>query len=174
MTRWQLTVSLLILLLTAISSSAFASGTTVTVEISWTVLPFQSLSIAGDDSGDATVYSRFDLRQPTEADFAVGYIEECSALTLNAASNIPWTIKVHALESDMGASDDGTYIKPLTDFSLRSNGGPYSSVAGCDQTLARGDTGEHTLVIDYKVDTEKETHKGGDYGLTLVYTITSS
>lgn len=173
MTRWQLTVSLLILLLTAISSSAFASGTTVTVEISWTVLPFQSLSIAGDDSGDATVYSRFDLRQPTEADFAVGYIEECSALTLNAASNIPWTVKVHALESDMGTSDDGTYIKPLTDFSLRSNGGPYSSITGCDRTLAGGDTGEHTLVIDYKVDTEKETHKGGDYGLTLVYTITS-
>ena len=71
-------------------------------------------------------------------------------------------------------SDDGTYIKPLTDFSLRSNGGPYSSITGFDRTLARGDTGEHTLVIDYKVDTEEETHKGGDYGLTLVYTITSS
>jgi len=24
------------------------------------------------------------------------------------------------------------------------------------------------------IDTEKETHKDGDYGLTLVYTITSS
>lgn len=174
MTRWQLTVSLLILLLTAISSTAFASGTTVTVEVSWTVLPFQSLSIAGDGSGDAAVYSRFDLRQPTEADFAVGYIEVQSALTLKTASNIPWTVKVHALESDMGASDDGTYIKPLTDFSLRSNGGQYSSITGFDQTLASGDTGEYTLVIDYKVDTEKETHKDGDYGLTLVYTITSS
>ncbi len=174
MTRWQLTVSLLILLLAAISSTAFASRTTATVEVSWTVLPFQSLSIAGDSSGDAAVYSRFGLRQPTEADFAVGYVEERSALTLKAASNIPWTVQVHALESNMGSSNDGTYTKPLTDFSLRSNGGSYSSITGFDQTLASGDTGEHTLVIDYKVDTEKETHRDGDYGLTLVYTITGS
>jgi hypothetical protein len=116
MTRWQLTVSLLILLLAGIYSTGFASGTTATVEVSFAVLPFQSLFVAGDDSGDATVYSRFDLRQPTEADFAVGYIEERSALTLEAVSNIPWTGKVH------------------------------------------------------KVDTEKETYRNGDYGLTVVYT----
>lgn len=174
MTRWQLTTPLLILLIAAISSSVFASGTTSTVEVSWTVLPFLSLSIAGEQNGDATVYSRFDLRRPTEADFAVGYIEQPSALTLTAASNTSWTVKVHTLESDMGTSDDGIYTKPLTDFSLCANGGPYSSITGFDQTLASGDAGKHTLVIDYKVATEEETHKDGDYGLTLVYTITGS
>jgi len=163
-------VSLLILLLAAISSSAFATGTTATVKVSFTVLPFQSLFIAGDDSDDATVCSRFDLRQSSEADFAVGYIEERSAMTLKAASDIPWTVKVRALESDSGTSDDGTYAKPLTDFSLCGNGGPYSSITGSDQTLASSDTGEHTLVVDYKVDTEKGTHRDGDYGLTVVYT----
>ena len=145
MTRWQLIVSLLILLLAAISSSAFATGATATVKVSFTVLPFQSLSIAGDDSGDATVCSRFDLRQSSEADFAVGYMEERSALTLKAASNIPWTVNVHAL-------------------------GSSSSIAGFDQTLAGGDTGEYILVIDYNIDTEKGAHRDGDYGLTVVYT----
>jgi len=166
MTRCQLTVSLLILLLAAISSSAFA---TATVKVSLTFLPVQSLSIAGDDSGDATVYSRFDLRQPSEANSAVGYIEERSALTLKAAGNIPWTVKVRALESDAGISDDETHKKPLADFSLRSNGGPSSSIAGFDQTLAGGDTGEYTPVIDCKIDAEKGTHRDGDYGLIVVY-----
>ena len=170
MTRWQLIVSLLILLLAAISSSAFATGATATVKVSFTVLPFQSLSIAGDDSGDATVCSRFDLRQSSEADFAVGYMEERSALTLKAASNIPWTVNVHALESGAATSADGTYAKPLTDFSLRSDGGSSSSIAGSDQTLAGGDTGEYILVIDYNIDTEKGAHRDGDYGLTVVYT----
>ena len=170
MTRCQLTVSLLILLLAAISSSAFASGTTATVKVSFTVLPFQSLVIAGDDSGDATVYSRFDLRQPSEANSAVGYIEKKSALTLKAAGNIPWTVNVRALESDAGTSDDETYNKFLADFSLRSDGGSSSSIAGSDQTLAGGDTGEYILVIDYNIDTEKGAHRDGDYGLTVVYT----
>jgi len=30
----------------------------------------------------------------------------------------------------------------------------------------------HPLRIDYKVKTEKDSYKQGEYGLTLVYTIT--
>jgi hypothetical protein len=119
------------------------------------------------------VTSRFDLNQPAEIDFARGYIEKQGSLTLVATSNIPWTVKVHAIESDMGTSNDGTYVKPLSDFSLRANGRPYSSVTRFDQPLASGDRGAHTLVIDYRVLTEQEFYKEGDYGLTLVYTITS-
>lgn len=176
MKRWQLTLTLLILLLATVSSATPGSGTTatVTVEVTWTVVPFQSLAIAGDDSSNSTVTSRFDLHQPTEIDFARGYIEKQRALTLVATSNIPWTVKVHAVEPDMGTSDDGAYVKPLSDFSLRANGGSYSSVARFDQLLANGDRGAHTLVIDYKVLTEQESYKEGGYGLTLVYTITSN
>ena len=176
MTRWQATACVLILLLTAICSGAFASSATATVsvEVSWTVLPYLSLCVKGQESGEATVTSHYDLRQPSEADLSRGYIEERDALSLAAASNVSWAVKVHALESDMGTSDDGTYTKPLADFSLRANGGPYRSVSGFDQTLASGDAGAHDLVVDYKIDTDKETHKDGDYGLTLVYTITSS
>ncbi len=57
-----------------------------------------------------------------------------------ATSNIPWTVKIHAIGPDMGISDD---------------------------------VGAHTLIIDYKVLTGQESYKKGDYGLTLVYTITS-
>ena len=173
MARWQLIATLLILLLAITSSVSLAAATTATVKVSWKVLPFQSLAIAGDDSAGTTVFSHFDLRQPTDADFAAGYIEEQGALTLVTASNIPWTVQVHALESDMGSSDDGTYVKPLSDFSLRANGGAYFAVTRFDQTVANGDVGTHTLAIDYKVQTERESYKDGDYGLTLVYTITS-
>ncbi len=156
-----------------ISSSLYAeTSATVTVKVSWTVLPFQSLTIAGSADTDTTVVSHYVLPQPTESDFAVGYIEEEGALSLIAASNIPWTVRVHALEPNMGMSDDGTYVKPLSDFSLRANGSPYFSITSFDQTLASGGVGAHPLIIDYKVKTEKESYKSGDYGLTLVYTIT--
>ncbi len=175
MKRCRLVLTLLILLLATVCSATLGSGTTaaVTVEVTWTVVPFQSLAIAGDDSSNSTVTSRFDLHQPTEIDFARGYIEKHGALTLVATSNIPWTVKVHAIESDMGTSDDGTYVKPLSDFSLRANGRPYSSVTRFDQPLAGGDRGTHTLIIDYRILTEQESYKEGNYGLTLVYTIIS-
>lgn len=175
MTRWQLTMSLFVLFLAVATNPLLAAGTTAsaTAEVKWTIVPFQSLTIAGGNAAGAIVSSRFDLRQPMPADFALGYIEEKGALTLVAASNIPWTVKVHALESNMGVSEDGSYVKPLSDFALRVNGGGYFSVTPFDQVLASGDVGSHPLIIDYKVKTERESNKNGDYGLTLVYTITS-
>ena len=175
MKQWRPSLTLLILLVATIASGSRASGATATttVDVAWTIVPFQSLAIAGDDGSETAVQSRFDLHRPTAIDFARGYIEVQTALTLIATSNIPWTVKVHAVEPDMGTSDDGTYVKPLSDFSLRANDGAYSSVTRFDQSLACGDRGLHRLVIDYKVLTERESYKEGDYGLTLVYTITS-
>jgi len=72
----------------------------------------------------------------------------------------------------MGRSDDGTYVKPLSDFSLRANGGSYFSITIFDQTLATGGIGVHPFLIDYKVKTEKDSYKQGEYSLTLIYTIT--
>jgi len=152
---------------------AAGPSSTAVVHVSWTVLPFQSLTIAGSAAGtDTSVTDRYDVDTPSASDFAAGFIEDDGVLVLNAASNIPWAVKVHAIESDMGTSYDGNYTKPLSDFMLRANNGNFFSISTSDQVLANGTRGSYLLSVDYRVKIDKDTYKDGDYGLTLVYTIT--
>ncbi|MCD5415664.1 hypothetical protein LR032_00925 [Candidatus Bipolaricaulota bacterium] len=163
-----------VLALALLTGSALYAETsaTATVEVSWRILPFQSLTIDGAAGSGTRVVNHHALRQPTESDFAVGFIEVEGALTLIAASNIPWTVSVRAVEADMGRSDDGTFVKHLSAFSLRANGAPFFVITQFDQLLASGVAGRHRLTIDYRVELDGESHREGDYGLTLVYTIT--
>ncbi len=151
---------------------AAGKSATTTVTVSWRILPFQSLTIAGHGKVGTSVVSHFNLRQPTQADLAAGYIEDDGALTLVAVSNIPWAVKVHAVEPNMGTSNDGTYVKPLSDLMLRANGDKFSPISQFDQTVASGERGAYKLTIDYKVKLDSASYRPGDYGLTLVYTIT--
>ncbi len=169
MKKW-IAISLLLSILFSFAAIA-ADSATATVTVTWRVLPFQSLTIAGKGDSGTSVVSHFDLKAPTAADIAAGYIEEDGAITLVAASNIPWTVKVHALEGNLGESYDGTYVKPLSDFLVRANDGKFFPIAQFDQTLASGERGSYKLTIDYKVLLDSG-YKPGDYGLTLVYTIT--
>lgn len=121
---------------------------------------------------DGSVSNRYDVREPNASDLSAGFIEDDGVLVLNAASNIPWVVKVHAIESDMGASYDGSYTKPLSDFMVRANNASFFSVSTSDQVLASGTRGTYLLSVDYKVKIDESTHKNGDYGLTVVYTIT--
>ncbi len=116
--------------------------------------------------------SRYNLHAPSASDFAAGFIEDDDVIVLNAASNIPWAVKVHAIESSMGTSYDGTYTKPLSDFMVRANSGSFFSISTSDQVLASGTRGSYQLRVDYRVKVDESTYKDGDYGLTLVYTIT--
>ena len=77
------------------------------VRISWTILPFQSLTIIGQGENKTSISDHYVLHQPEAADFARGAVEERKALVLNATSNIPWTVKVYAVEPDMGTSYEG-------------------------------------------------------------------
>ena len=171
--RRCLTVLLTILFLLPAFALAAGPDSTAVVHVSWTVLPFQSLTVVGSTAGTGTsVTTSYTLPEPDAEDFSVGFIEEDEALVLKAASNIPWAVKVHALESDMGTSYDGSYTKPLSDFMIRANGGDFFSISTFDQVLASGGRGSYLLSVDYRVKVDEETHKEGDYGLTLVYTIT--
>ena len=175
MNRWLVAILLIAGFASlTIAPCALADGASASavVRISWTILPFQSLTIAGQGENRTSVSDHYVLHQPQEADFARGAVEERKALVLNATSNIPWTVKVYAVESDMGTSHDGSSRKPLSDFSLRVNGGSYFTISNFPQTIASGDRGHYLLSIDYKVKVDKDTYKPGDYGLTLVYTIT--
>jgi hypothetical protein len=176
MMRWLYRVLPLVVLLSStlpLLSLAEEATASTTVAVGWQVLPFQSLTVSGTHGSSPSLASHFDLRPPSEADLQLGYIEERGALTLVAASNVRWSVEVRALESDMGRSADGTVAKPLSDFLLRANGGSYSSITTFDQTLAYGELGVHSLVIDYKVKMDRDSYRDGDYSLTLVYTITT-
>lgn len=156
----------------AIPALAVGKSASTTVTVSWRILPFQSLTIAGDGKVGTSVVSHFNLRQPTRADLAAGYIEDDGALTLIAASNIPWAVKVHAVEPNMGTSNDRTYVKPLSDLMLRANRGEFLPISQFDQTVASGVRGAYKLTIDYKVKLNSASYRPGNYGVTLVYTIT--
>ncbi|MCI2425096.1 hypothetical protein LM599_03645 [Candidatus Acetothermia bacterium] len=150
-----------------------ATSVSVDVQVSWTILPFQSLTLAGSNSWGEEVTVRVDFPQPTAADLSVGFIEIRGALSLVARSNIPWVVKVRAMESDLGTSYDGTFTKPLHNFLLRANSGHYFTLANYDQIIIEGQPGVHPITIDYKILFDQVTHRAGNYGVTLVYTITT-
>jgi len=160
------------LLLIIFSSLAFSASDSATTTVSWSVLPFATLSIAGEEgSGDAVV-STFALPQPSAADLNRGYIEVERALTLIAVSNTNWRLTVRSDDPDLGRSYDGSYVKPLGDFQLRTAGGEYRSISNGEQVLMTGRHGRYELGIDYRI----RFHSGyrpGDYRVTLIYTITT-
>lgn len=160
------------LLLIIFSSLAFSASDSATTTVSWSVLPFATLSIAGEEgSGDAVV-STFALPQPSAADLKRGYIEVERALTLVAVSNTGWQLIVRTDDPNLGQSYDGTYIKPLDDFQLRARGGEYRSLSHRAQVLKSGTNGRYELEIDYRIRFHP-AYRPGDYRVTLTYTITT-
>lgn len=148
---------------------------TATVTVSWSVGVIQSLSILSHDdldSSSSTVTSVYTFPVPSVEDLARGYMEELGAITLRAKSNVGWVVMVKALSRDMGASFDGAYIKPLSDFQLRASGGAYLTITNENQVLATGKRGIHDLDVDYKVLLDKD-YRPGNYSVTIVYMITT-
>ncbi len=167
-----ISVSLILLaLLPALTLLGASDSATVTV--SWTIKPYQSLSIVGSPSKTKSVFSTHNVPDPTNADLNRGFIEEENAITLKAISNVDWEIYVKALSNDMGTSFDGTYTKSLEDFELRAASGSYKPLANSDRLLARGEHGEHKVGVDYKVNFHPDRYKDGNYQVKLLYTITT-
>lgn len=150
-----------------------ANSVSVNVQVSWTILPFQSLTLAGTNSWGEEVTARIDFPQPTVGDLSLGFIKIRGALSLVARSNIPWVVKVRAMESDLGTSYDGAFTKPLHNFLLRANNGQYFTLTNYNQIIIEGQPGVHPIEIDYKILFDRVNHRDGDYRVTLVYTITT-
>lgn len=119
------------------------------------------------------VIDRIDFPQPTAADLSAGFIKIDGALSLVARSNIPWVVTVRAMERDLGTSRDGLFTKPLHNFLLRANNGIYFTLTNHDQIIIQGQPGIHPIEIDYKILFDQTKYREGDYGVTLVYTITT-
>jgi len=162
----------LILLWVTCGSLVLGASDSATVTVGWRVLPFATLSIAGEQGGGAAVVTTFALPQPSAADLNRGYMEFERALTLIAISNTNWQLTVRSDDPDLGRSYDGSYVKPLGDFQLRTAGGEYRNLSNKEQVLTTGGHGRYELGIDYRILFHPE-YRPGDYRVTLIYTITT-
>ena len=149
-----------------------ADQQSVTVHMSWTVLPFQELRIAGSTAHGSSVTANYVMPQPDALDLQRGYMEEMHSLNLTANSNIPWKVQVWTESNDMGQSDDMLLTKPISDFELREHGGSYFAISNTPQILASGNRGSFDFGIDHRILLGSDYHPG-DYGLEVVYTIMS-
>lgn len=147
------------------------SQSSATATVSFQVAGYQSLSVWGERTDEREILSLYRIPQPTPQERAAGWIERPRALQLLARSNMPWTLRVRALEPDMGISDDGQYRKPLSDLHVRA-AQSYISVSVRDQRVTEGPSGEFLISLDYRVRVGPE-HRDGRYHVTLVYTIST-
>jgi hypothetical protein len=160
--------SLCSLFFTLESSSQNPASATVAFRIA----PSLSLSVWGENATGNSLISVYTIPRPTAQERQAGFIEHRKALQLLARGNVPWVLRVHAQEPDMGLSDDGTYRKPVSDLAVRVATGPYVLVMLQDQVITSGSPGEHLLPVDYRVRLGDE-HRDGNYRVTLIYTLTS-
>ena len=168
--RRALIVIVVAMVVTSLVGLVLADQQSVTVHLSWTVLPFQELRIAGSAGHGSSVTADYVMPQPDALDLQRGYMEEMNSLDLTVNSNIPWKVQVWTESSDMGQSDDALFTKPISDFQLREHGGSYFSLSSIPQILASGNRGSFDVGVDHRILLESDYHPG-DYGLEVVYTI---
>ncbi len=149
---------------------SLADQRSVTARLTWNVLPFQELRIAGSPSREASVTADYVMPQPDAFDLQRGYLEETNSVDLTVNSNIPWKIQVRTESSDMGESKDGSVTKPISDFMLREHGGSYFSISTAPQILTSGNRGSFDIGVDHRILLGSD-YRPGDYGLEIVYTI---
>ncbi|MCS6903141.1 MAG: hypothetical protein NZO41_02545 [Candidatus Bipolaricaulota bacterium] len=125
----------------------------------------------GERPDDRELVSLYRIPQPTPQERAAGWIERPGALQLLARSNLPWVLRVRALESEMGISDDGQYRKPVSDLYVRARQ-YYIPISTSDQTITQGASGEFLISMDYRVRVGPE-HRDGRYHVTLIYTLST-
>lgn len=142
------------------AASAYAVQRSVTVELRWKVLPYQTLRLVG--SGDDVTSVRYAVPAPSALDVARGYIEDENAVRLQVVSNTPWKLQVR-LEGT--AAEDAVLI--------RGDGGSYEPLSDAPRLLARGEHGSFDLGVDYRVLLDENGSARIDDPLDLVYTIMS-
>jgi len=148
----------------------FADQRSATVRVSWTVLPFQELRIAGSSSQGSSVSADYAMPQPAALDLQRGYLEETNSVDLTVNSNIAWKIQVRTDSTNMGQSRDSAVLKPISDFMLREHGGSYFSISNAPQILASGSRGSFDIGVDHRILLGND-YSPGTYGLDIVYTI---
>ena len=151
--------------------SALASQASVTVKVSWTILPIAILSIEGVGHGSSvTVVTA--IPSPSAEDLARGYLEIPKAVTLSVWANTDWTVLVQSLRPTLGAS--GGFVWPCQDLELAVSGtGDYLPLSTRPQPLITGGRGVHRFQVDYRVELPATGVPPGDYQAVVLYTVTT-
>jgi hypothetical protein len=118
--------------------SALAVDSSVTVEVRWRVLPYQSFSLVGA-AGQFSSFS-FPLPEPTADSRLQGYSDEENALRIKITSNIPWKLQVRLEGSDLGSS-----------LEVRRHGDTYVPLTETPVILTRGSNGAFDLGVDVRL-----------------------
>lgn len=166
-------VTVIILILLLVVQTSEAISTNKTVQINLRILPFQILIINEKGKAGEKIITTYNVPPPTVQDLERGYIQEEDALSLTVISNVDWVVKVRALSENLGISWDRKYVKPLSDFLIRSHQTEFMIIQRTPQKIAWGKNGKKKVDIDYRVEGYNHNYHPGSYKIILEYTITT-
>jgi len=91
-------------------------------------------------------------------------------------SDEPWRITVRSLDPNLGISDDGTYIKPLSDLVWKmSDDVTWTPITQEEQEIDwSSETVEGVIYIDFVLTLDWLMDIPGNYGAELVFTISGT
>jgi hypothetical protein len=138
--------------------SALAVDSSVTVEVRWRVLPYQSFSLVGA-AGQFSSFS-FPLPEPTADSRLQGYSDVENALRIQIASNTPWKLQVRLEGSGPGSS-----------LEVRRHGDAYARLTETPVILARGSNGTFDLGVDVRLVLGDSAANPRDALAPMVFTI---
>jgi len=149
------------LLLLVAGASAYAVQQSVTVEVRWRVLPYQTLRLVG--SGAQLTSATYAIPDPSALDLSRGYIEAENALRLQVVSNTPWKIQVWTESAE----------RLPAGVLVRRQGGTYLPIGSAPQVLASGSHGTFDVAVDYRIPLDGDLDALRRMSLEIVYTLMS-
>jgi hypothetical protein len=107
------------------------------------------------------------------AEFDLGQAD-LQLLPLRFSSPVPWRITVEATSNNLGFSDDGSYVKPLTDLQFKlSTDNDWTRLRQIPETLATGEAGRDQLFTDWRTLLDWTKDRPGRYRVELLFTISA-
>ena len=112
------------------------------------------------------------LGPATEDDYVAGQIY-IHAQPISWQSDVPWRITVRSVNPNLGVSDDGSYIKPLTDLMWKlSDDVTWTPLTQEENEIKYSpDTGQGVVYVDFLLTLDWLKDIPGNYGAELVFTI---
>ena len=127
------------LALALVAVAAYAVEESVSVDVRWRVLPYQTLRLAGSSQDVTTVSYR--LRPATPLERSRGYVEDENAFRFRVVSNTPWRLQVRWANA----------AQALAAVEVRQHGHDYAPVGAGPVVLASGPNGSFDVGVDVRV-----------------------
>jgi hypothetical protein len=149
-----------VLALSLVAVAAYAVEESVSVDVRWRVLPYQTLRLAGS-SQDVTAVS-YSFRPASALERSRGYIEDENAFRFRVVSNTPWRLQVR------WANSSG---KELPEVDVREHGRGYATLGDQPIVLSSGSNGAFDVGVDVRVALDGTNSDGTDGEALLICTI---